>query len=524
MVATLLAAAPGVAGAQSARAPLVATHDGRIAGVREAGLPGSASRVAVFRGIPFAAPPVGELRWRPPMPVHPWQGVRKADAFAPSCMQHVIKELLPWTGEFLATEPVSEDCLYLNVWTPRVSSAARLPVIVYIHGGGFSGGSGAVAIYDGRNLAATGVVVVTINYRLGVFGFFAYPGLSAESPHRSSGNYGLLDQIAALRWVQANIQGFGGDPHRVTIWGQSAGAFSVEALLASPLAAGLFQRAQADSGIGIVPFPMPDLHAAEAAGEKFAESRHARSLAQLRSLPADTLLPGPAYSGEPFFPDVDGWVLPASPQTLSERGADNDVPVVTGYEADDGMLFAPHIANAEQYRTLANEEYGSMAAEFLRLYPAASADQAQAMVKQSMRDRDRVSMYLWASRRAANHKQPIFTYYFDRAIPWPQHPEFGAFHTGEIPYFFRNLKLLDRPWEPVDFTLANEVSAYLRDFAARGDPNGSGLPAWPRAERGSPATMELGVRLGTMPLADAARLAFWKRFFNSPAGARAPLF
>lgn len=242
----------------SLTAQVVQTAQGKVEGQKE-----SNSTVTVFKGIPFAAPPVGDLRWRAPQPAAAWQGVRKATAFGASCMQPIIESMLPmhmpWTEEFLTHGKVSEDCLFLNIWTPKAASKANLPVIVFIHGGGFTGGAGDVAVYDGANLAAKGVVLITINYRLGVFGFLAHPELSAESKHHASGNYALLDQIAALRWVKANIAHFGGNPHNVTIWGQSAGAFSVAALVASPLAAGLFQHAQADSGIGVTGLPMPSL-------------------------------------------------------------------------------------------------------------------------------------------------------------------------------------------------------------------------------------------------------------------------
>jgi len=504
-------------------AQVVKTAQGKVAGHTQAN-----SSVVVFKGIPFAAPPIGELRWRPPQPPAPWQGVRDANEWGASCMQPIIESMLPmhmpWTEEFLTHGKVSEDCLFLNVWTPRVGAGARLPVIVFIHGGGFSGGAGSIQIYNGEHLAAQGVVLVTINYRLGVFGFLAHPGLTAESDHHSSGNYGLLDQIAALKWVQANIAGFGGDPHRVTIWGQSAGAFSVAALVASPLAAGLFQRAQADSGIGIAGLPMPSLTDAEQNGIRFAAEHHAASISELRALPADALLPAAAAGGLRFAPIIDGWVLPDTPNEMSARGTDNDVPVITGYEAGDSMLFTQHPNTLDDYHQMLQKRYGEMTAEFEKLYPVSNVEAIAPATTASSQDRDRVSMFLWASARATSHHQPVFTYYFDRPIPWPQHPEFGAFHTGEIPYFFLNLKMLDRPWEPVDFKLAKDASTYLVDFAAQGDPNGAGLAPWPHVLPGRPQTMELGVRSGVMPLADSAKVGFWTRYFNSPLSRNAAPF
>ena len=504
--------------AYSAR-PTVQTASGPVAGTSSA-----QPSVTVFKGIPFAAPPVGDLRWRPPQPVKPWRSVLNADHFGASCMQHVVNEFLPWTAEFMTHNRVSEDCLFLNIWTPGPATTANLPVIVFIHGGAFTGGAGDIAVYDGTNLAATGLVVVTINYRLGVFGFLAHPGLTAESDHHSSGNYGLLDQIAALQWVHANIRAFGGDPQRVTIWGQSAGAFSVGDLIASPLAAGVFQRAMADSGLGYAAFPIPDLKSAEEAGAKFAAAHQAMSMKDLRAIPAADLLPGPNDSPLRFAPIIDGWVLPATPQQLSDGRADNDVPVITGYQANDGLLFESPLHTTDDYTAFARRQYGDFADEFLRLYPAATLDQAKEMTAVSTRDRDRVSMFLWASRRTATHRQAVFTYFFDRAIPWPQHPEFGAFHTGEIPYFFLNLKALNRPWEPADFALAKTASSYLAHFAAAGDPNGAALPVWPRVTTDEPETMEIGAQTQTMPLADKERLAFWIRFFASPAGQHAPIF
>ena len=508
-----------VAACFQAHAQEVQTNSGRISGVKAAG-----SAVTVFKGIPFAAPPVGDLRWRPPIAPASWTGVRKAVEFGPSCIQEPAKEMLPWTAEFLIANHVSEDCLYLNVWTPSPASPAGLPVIVFIHGGAFTGGSGEVPIYDGEHLAERNTVIVTINYRLGALGFLAHPGLTAESQHHSSGNYALLDQIAALQWVQANIAGFGGDPHKVTIWGQSAGAFSVEDLIASPLASGLFARAQADSGIGVAGLHDVSLKTAEEAGLKFAEEHHASSIKDLRAIPAADLLAVPQGDLPRFYPIVDGWVLPAAPQELSSRGQDNDVPIVTGYQANDGLLFAPEVKTPQEFAQFTHQQLGDMAAEFDKLYPATTPEDVQKMLAQSIQDRDRVSMYLWASRRAKNHRQPTFTYYFDRAIPWPQHPEYQAFHSGELPYFFMNTKMLDRPWEKVDDTVAQVSSSYLIHFAASGNPNGVRLPEWPPVNLARQVTMEIGSTTGPMPLATKARIDFWMRYFDSPAGRSAPPF
>jgi para-nitrobenzyl esterase len=484
---------------------------------------GTESGVVSFKGIPFAAPPVGDLRWRAPEPHASWEGVRKATEFGASCMQVKLGERLPWTKEFMVQNQISEDCLYLNVWTPKVDVKAKLPVIVFIHGGGFNEGSGAIDVYRGGDLAAKGSVVVTINYRLGAFGFLAYPELTAESQHHSSGNYGLLDAIAALQWINANITQFGGDPHNVTIWGQSAGAFSVAAMVASPLASGFFQRAQADSGLGISSLAMMNLSDAEQNGVKFSEDHHAASIKELRAMPASALVPDPAAGPPPagaplirFGAIIDGWVLPDTPNDMNAKGTDNDVAVITGYQAGDSALFNPPVSTLDDYHTMIQKRYGAMAEEFEKLYPVSKMEDIKAAMAQSGQERGRVSMFLWASARVKSHKSPVFTYFFDRGIPWPQHPEFGAFHTAEIPYFFLNQKLIDRPWEQVDFTLAKTVSTYLTNYATTGDPNASGVPLWPKVDPSQPATMELGAHIGAMPLADPAKIGFWTLYFNSP--------
>ena len=477
--------------------------------------------VASFKGIPYAAPPVGDLRWRAPQPLAAWQGIRKATEFGASCIQSKAGERLPWTKEFMVQNDISEDCLYLNVWTPQPKHGAKLPVIVFIHGGGYVEGSGAVEVYRGDNLAPKGVVVVTINYRLGVIGFLAHPELTAESDHHVSGNYGLLDQVAALKWVHDNITNFGGDPQNVTIWGQSAGAMSVATMVATPLAAGLFQHAQADSGLGISAMRMMNLSDAEQNGVKFTGDHHAASIKELRAIPAEALLPDPNVPMTPgglsFAPIVDGWSLPDTPNNMSEKGTDNDVPVITGYQAGDSALFlgAP-IDTLDAYHQTIQKRYGDTAAEFEKIYPVSKVEDIKAVMTQSAQDRSRVSAFLWASARIKSHHSPVFTYYFDRGIPWPQHPEFGAFHTGEIPYFFLNQKLLDRPWEKVDFTLAKDVSTYLVNYATKGDPNGAGVAPWPQVDPSHPQTMELGVHTGAIPLANKETVDFWISYFNSP--------
>lgn len=494
--------------------PVVKVDAGSISGTVDA-----TTHISVFKGVPFAAPPIGDLRWREPQPVRAWSGVRDATKFGASCMQRVHGDALPWTREYLVQNEVSEDCLYLNVWTPETNPGAKLPVLVYIPGGAFSEGSGEVPIYDGASLASKRLVIVTINYRLGALGFLAHPDLTAESPHHASGNYGLMDQVAALRWVQKNIAGFGGDPPRVTAWGQSAGAFSVGALLASTAADGLFERAMADSGLSVAGFPTNDLHKAEQDGVSWAVKHHATNLKELRSLPANDLV-----GGGNFHPIIDGWLLTETPNAANASGGGNDVPVVTGYQANDGLLFSRPVTSVEEYNKRADTLYGDMAEEFKRLYPGGSTEQLKNSLQDSARDRERVSMFLWAKQRVQGRKSAVYTYFFDRGIPWPQHPEFGAFHSGELPYFFANLKLLDRPWKPIDRQLSETASSYLKNFAATGNPNGAGLPRWPAVKAAVPETFEIGENVQPIPLADKAKCEFWIRYFGSQQAAKAPIF
>ena len=450
----------------------VRTDAGVVVGIPR---PGS---VVAYLGVPYAAPPVGNLRWRPPQPLVYRNADWKADHFGTSCMQNQTGSRLPWTEEFMTQGPIGEDCLYVNVWTAARNASARLPVIFWIYGGAFAEGSSSIAVYDGAELAKKGVVVVSVNYRVGPLGFFSHPELTQESGRATSGNYGILDQIAALQWVQKNIAGFGGDPRQVTIFGQSAGAISVASLMRSPLAKGLFARAIALSGPGLFgssAFGAGDsLAQRENAGLKFALSKGAQSLAGLRALPAAAFFtpPGSGAVTMPGGPFNDGWVLTA-------KAPEEQVPLMVGFVADD-----------------------------LGLGPSTplGAGGTGPEQKAAARERARVSMHLWAADQLAASKR-IHTYFFDRAIPWPAHPEFGAFHSGEIPYFFNTLGRLNRPWELIDRRLADTVSSYVTNFAKKGDPNASGLPQWPAYDPARHTTMQLGVRLGPMDLADPARLA-----------------
>lgn len=507
-----LGAFPSLAVAQIA--DTVQTEGGFLVGTL-----GSDRAVSIYKGIPYAAPPVGDLRWRPPQPPSSWDGVRHADAFAAGCVQQLVGSRPPWTEEFMHQGPVSEDCLYLNVWTAVHRVDARRPVLVYIHGGGFGEGSGSIAVYDGGALAKKGLVVVTINYRLGAFGFLAHPELTAESEHHASGNYGLLDQVAALEWVKRNSAAFGGDPDNVTIAGQSAGAMSVYLLTASPLAAGLFHRAIVESGPGgLASFglssaramagPLPD---AEAAGAAFASVKGASSLQDLRALPASDLLPRPGSAPMRFRPVVDGYFLPADVPTVYAEGMENDVPLLTGFNADEPSAFPGYgHLTVEQFRRMASERYGESANAFLALYPAESDEAVGTQQKASQRDLAAVALERLAAERARTAGTNAYLYYFARGIPWPAHPEYGAFHTGEVPYVFDNLDVLDRPWTDVDRKLADAVSSYWVNFATQGDPNGDDLPYWPAYDEAPQSLMVLGRHMGPrkMPAEEARRQFF----------------
>lgn len=489
-------------GLSAQSAPQVKVESGMLSGMTDA------NGVVAYLGIPFAQPPVGDLRWRPPQPLAPWTGVREAKKFGANCMQDHTA-FGPWTAEFIAQGDFSEDCLFMNVWSDGKSQSNKQPVMVYIYGGAFMGGSGSVAIYNGSELARKGVVVVTFNYRVGQLGFLAHPGLSKESPHHVSGNYGLLDQIAALEWVKKNIHAFGGDAANVTIFGQSAGAMSVADLMGSPLAVGLFVRGIEESGPGSLRMDMGGgntLQAREAAGVKFAESVGAHSLAELRALPAD-IISRTTEGGMPRGggPVADGYVLPAEPLA-------HQVPLMVGMVTGDtalATLMGPQPpATVASFQQSAQKQFGSATAEFLKLYPVTQDSDVPGMKTASAVDQARVSLDLWAANQAAR-SGTVYTYYFDRPIPWPAHPEFGAFHTAEVPYVFQNLKILDRPWERVDYQLSDDMSSYWTNFAKTGNPNGKGLPEWPAYAPGKHVTMELGAHVGAIPDADPAKLQFF---------------
>jgi carboxylesterase type B len=476
------------------------------------GTPGTDASITVFKGVPFAAPPVGALRWRAPKPPAGWEGVRAADRFGANCMQQIVDRRDPWTYEFMAHGATSEDCLYLNVWTGAARSGEKRPVLMFIHGGGFNEGAGSIPAYDGESLAKKGLVVVTINYRMGALGFLAHPELTKESDHNASGNYGLLDQLAALQWVHDNIAAFGGDPGCVTVSGQSAGAMSAHALAMSPLARGLFHRAIAESGQLNNPRKLAD---AEQDGVRFMESKGAKSIAELRDMPWATLSARPSSGAAiRFSPIADGWFLPPD-------GPPADIPFLVGSNADESGAVPHPTVTLEGWRQQSARRFGDLADAFAKLYPAASDEEARAASNASARDQARTSLYAWALRRQQSAKSKVFTYFYTHPLPGPDIEKYGAFHTSEIPYVFNTLSRSDRPFGPADRKIAEEMSSYWANFARSGDPNGKGLPAWPAVSAQQPMTMELGDTSRPIAVAGKAKLDFFREFLARPRPAGA---
>jgi para-nitrobenzyl esterase len=462
-----------VAAIAQAQTPKTSTDSGVVSGVREGGL-------SVYKGIPFAAPPVGDLRWRAPAPVAPWTGTRKADAFAPACMQTGVS--MP--GE---TPPaVSEDCLYLNIWTPAKSDSAheRLPVIVWIYGGGYINGSAAMPLYWGDRLAHKGVLVVTIAYRLGPLGFLAHPELTRESTHHSSGNYGLMDQIAALEWIQRNIAAFGGDPKNVTIAGQSSGAISVSILMASPRAKGLFQRAIGESGGLFEPVQLAPkylLANAERDGEKYVASLGAPTLQELRQVPASQLT---GNADGIVHPVIEPYVLPLSPYDAFTSGQQNDVPLLLGSNADEARALTDvSQVKAATFASDLEHSFGALPPQLVAAYPYTTDQEAKQARLNLERDlRFGWDMWAWARLQAATGQSSVYYYSFTQKPPFPAgsvYEGWGASHFAELWYVFNHFDQEPWRWSEADRRVAEEISSYWANFAKSGNPNGPGLPAWP---------------------------------------------
>ena len=481
------------------------------------GIAGSDAGVRAFLGIPYAAPPVGQLRWRPPQPPAHWDGVRKADQFGAMCMQSAFRGANP-----SANPPkISEDCLFLNVWTAAPSAKERRPVMVWIHPGGYQTGSGSSPVYNGEALARKGVVVVTINYRLGVFGFFSHPELTKESEHHASGNYAFLDQVAALQWVQKNIARFGGDPRRVTVFGDSAGAASISVLMGSPLAKGLFQRASGESGawMGLSLAPMRTLAEAEQGGVKMAETLRAQNLADLRAMPAEDLLKGGRGGG----PVIDGWFLPQDVATTFAEGKQNDVPLISGSNKDEGTFFLQP-TTAEKFIERSRARFGDQADAFLKLYPAGSDEEADASQLAAFRDELAFVNRIWARAQAKTGHSKVFLYYFTHEPPPPVGATSrggfgsGATHGSEAQYIFQNL-LPPRAWTDLDRQVSDTLSSYWVNFAANGDPNGRGLAKWPAFDGAtSSGPMVLGDQAEIGPPPNSAQLGFFEQLYEKEQG------
>lgn len=434
--------------------------------------------VFTYKGVPFSAPPVGPLRWRAPEAVKPWAGVRHATTFAPACLQNGVS----MTGE--VPPRTSEDCLYLNVWTPVINPAAKLPVLVWIHGGGFTNGSASMPLYWGDRLARRGIVVVTVAYRLGAFGFLAHPELSAESVQKSSGNYGFLDQIAALQWVQRNIGALGGDPARVTIAGQSAGAMSVNMLMASPLAKGLYHRAIGQSGGSFEPLQIAPhylLSNAEKDGASFAASLGAPSIAALRRLAPETLLK--ADAGRISHPVVDRHVLPQTSFDAFSQHRQAPVPLLVGVNSEEARSLSDMSkVKAATFAADITKRFGPLPPPLIEAYPFQTDDEARtARVAFETDLRFGWNMWTWARLHAASGA-PVFSYRFAQHPPFPSNSPYagwGPAHFAELWYMFDHLEQAPWSWRAEDRRVAELMTAYWVNFVKTGNPNGAGVPAWP---------------------------------------------
>ena len=476
----------------------VKTHSGSVEGkVQDT----KAGPTRAFLGIPYAAPPVGPLRWQPPQPAASWKGVRESTSFGSRCMQPSLYD------DMIFRDPGgSEDCLTLNIWTPAGAKPGdKLPVMVWIYGGGFTTGGTSEPRQDGAHLATKGVIVVSFNYRLGIFGFFTHPELAAESPSHSTGNYGLMDAVAALNWVDTNIKEFGGDPKNKTIFGESAGSFAVSALMASPQAHGLFERAIGESGgaLGGPTLRFEPAAVREPRDADFARTElHADSLAALRAIPGEQLLKDAAKGH--FGPDVDGSFLPESPAAIFAAGKQNDVPMMAGWNHDEGgsgkaettvtptggSSAAPTTdgpSDLTRLKDAADKDFGEHAAAFLAAFPATTDAEALTRLQQYATARFiAFGTWKWLEAQVQTGKQPAYRYRFDLVPPPdPARPgRYGVFHSDDIEYVFGNIDSRKGiTWRPEDYAMSEQMMTYWTNFARTGDPNGNGaqadLPKWP---------------------------------------------
>ena len=496
--------------AQSTEAPQVKITNGLLQGVVEP------SGIHSFKGIPYAQPPVNNLRWREPQSPKNWKGIRKAEHFGPQAMQPLI-----YSDMMFRSAGKSEDCLYLNVWTPAKTANEKLPVLVYFYGGGLSAGDGSEYRYDGESLAKRGIVTVTINYRLGIFGFFAHPELTNESVHHSSGNYGLMDQHAALLWVQKNIAAFGGDPAKVTIGGESAGSMSVSAQVASPLSKGLFRGAIAESGAvlgNLSPVPLAD---AEQAGEKFAQKAGGASLADLRKIPADSLMKMAAFIR--FSVTIDGYLLPEPPEKIFAASKQMHVPLLGGWnsaEADYHSILGSQTPTLGNYKNAIQKLYGDKAEEVLKAYPATTdAEAIQAATDLSSDRFIAYSTWRFTDLQSKTSGKPVYRYFFTRQripVNGQGGNSIGASHSSEIEYALGNLATNKAyAWTPDDYKVSETMQTYFANFIKNGDPNGNGVPQWDRLQNNDPKVMVIDVNSQLTPITNTSRYILLSSFYNA---------
>jgi para-nitrobenzyl esterase len=478
----------------------VKVEEGLLQGISEDGL-------TVYKGIPFATPPVGDLRWKAPQPAAKWQGVKLVDKFAPGPIQGGN----PPSGK-------SEDCLYLNLWSPAKSSKERIPVLVWIYGGGFGAGATSEATYSGENLAKKGVVLVSIAYRVGILGFMAHPELSAESPNKVSGNYGLLDMIAGLKWIQKNIAAFGGDPKKVTIFGESAGGIAVSMLCASPLAKGLFQGAISQSGGSFGPprpttFPgenLKRLSQAESEGVAYAKTAGVSSIKELRKIEADKLPTGRGW------PIIDGHVIPDDQYKLYEAKKYNDVPILVGYNSDEGASFSPP-KTPEDYVNGVKNRYGKFADDLIKAYPVGTTT-----VPKTARDLARDAAFgwhtwSWARLHSKTGKSKVYYYYFDQHPDFPaESPRFGygSPHGQDVGFVFQHLNPNSQNATNTDGQISEAMATYWTNFAKYGQPNGNGVTEWPAFSDANPVVMYFSQTPHTGPVPSAAALKVLDEYFK----------
>ncbi|AUD00761.1 carboxylesterase/lipase family protein [Spirosoma pollinicola] len=508
-------------------APQAKTANGLVEGIAEP------SGIRAFKGIPFGQPPVGELRWKEPQPVKNWQGVRKADKFGPRAMQRAI------FGDMgFRSNGMSEDCLYLNVWTPAKSANEKLPVLVYFYGGGFMAGDGSEGRYDGESMARKGIVALTVNYRLGVFGFMAHPELTKESPHHSSGNYAYLDMAAALRWVQQNIAAFGGDPKRVTIAGESAGSIAVSGLMVSPLSKNLIAGAIGESGSLLGGLPPTPLAKGEESGTTFATAVGANSLAELRAIPADQLLEATAKPTTPRFNStVDGYFFPKAPLEIFAAGEQAHVPLLVGWNSEEmnyRAVLGKEQPTPESYASAVKKLYNDKADEVLKLYPGTT--EAEVLQSATALASDRFlaySTWKWADMQSKTGGKPVYRYYYSRPRPamTPEMgnatpglaggvvkstdtnamkiaPATGAVHSAEIEYAMGNLATNKTyAWTPDDYKVSEVMQNYFANFIKTANPNGPGLPKWSAANSGN-SVQYMHIDVNTRPETETNRARY----------------